>query len=257
MIKAIFFDIDGTLVSFKTHKIPAEVRRALDKLRAKGILLFTASGRHKATVNNLDGWVPDGHIGVNGGMCHIGDEIIYRNAIAQSDVDSLVEYLETDKRFPAIFIHDTKPMMNYIDDAAENIFKMLDFPIPPMCSLAEARLKPVYEVIAFFTPDEEKEIMRVMPGCVTTRWTEAFTDIVPRGSNKWVGISKVIERLGIAPEETMAFGDGGNDVEMLEGAGIGIAMGNASDEVKKYADYVTASVDDDGIVKALKHFGLL
>ena len=61
----------------------------------------------------------------------------------------------------------------------------------------------------------------------------------------------------LSPEETIAFGDGGNDISMLRFAGIGVAMGNAEDDVKASADYVTAGVDDDGIRKALSHFGLL
>lgn len=55
----------------------------------------------------------------------------------------------------------------------------------------------------------------------------------------------------------MTFGDGGNDINMLEHAGIGVAMGNASDRVKAAADYITSSVDDDGIINALKHFNIL
>ena len=58
-------------------------------------------------------------------------------------------------------------------------------------------------------------------------------------------------------EDTIAIGDGGNDVSMLGYAGIGIAMGNATDEVKAHADYVTTSVDEDGIYNALKHFNLI
>ena len=65
------------------------------------------------------------------------------------------------------------------------------------------------------------------------------------------------EKLGVSKEETMAFGDGGNDIGMLRHAGIGIAMGNAKDDVKASADYVTTSVDEDGIFKALKHFGVI
>ena len=61
-------------------------------------------------------------------------------------------------------------------------------------------------------------------------------------------------RFGIGIEETMAFGDGGNDVAMLRRAGIGVAMGNANDAVKSQADYVTTSVDEDGVLRALQHF---
>ena len=71
------------------------------------------------------------------------------------------------------------------------------------------------------------------------------------------GIQEYLDRLGISVRETMAFGDGHNDIEMLRFAGIGVAMGNASDEVKGAADYVTDSVDEDGIALALQHFGLI
>ena len=74
--------------------------------------------------------------------------------------------------------------------------------------------------------------MSVLPHCEATRWNPLFADVVPRGSSKAVGIDKIIEHYGISLHETMAFGDGGNDMAMLRHAGIGVAMGNAGDEVK-------------------------
>jgi len=67
----------------------------------------------------------------------------------------------------------------------------------------------------------------------------------------------MLDYFGISLEESMAFGDGGNDVLMLKHVGIGVVMGNAEDEVKLAADYVTDSVDEDGIEKALRHFGVI
>ena len=99
--------------------------------------------------------------------------------------------------------------------------------------------------------------MATMPHCEATRWNPYFADVVPQGSSKAVGIDRVIEHYGIRPDETIAFGDGGNDIAMLRHAGIGVAMDNAEDDVKQAADYVTASVDDDGVRKALLHFGLI
>ena len=66
-----------------------------------------------------------------------------------------------------------------------------------------------------------------------------------------------ISRSDMKLEETMAFGDGGNDISMLRHAAIGIAMGQAKEDVKAAADYVTASIDEDGISKAMKHFGII
>ena len=67
----------------------------------------------------------------------------------------------------------------------------------------------------------------------------------------------ILEHYGYTKEECMAFGDGGNDKTMLEYAGIGVAMGNAVDEVKEIADYITLSANDDGVYAALKHFDLI
>jgi len=77
------------------------------------------------------------------------------------------------------------------------------------------------------------------------------TYCIAKGTNKATGIDEICKYYGIDISETMAFGDGGNDIAMLKHAGVGVAMGNASDEVKGYADMITDSVDDDGIAKIL------
>ena len=78
-----------------------------------------------------------------------------------------------------------------------------------------------------------------------------------KGNTKQKGIDEIIRHFGIRLEETMAFGDGGNDVSMLRHAAIGVAMGNAVDEVKEHANYITTSVDENGIANALKHFSII
>ena len=72
-----------------------------------------------------------------------------------------------------------------------------------------------------------------------------------------MGVRAAMERYGLAPEEVMAFGDGENDITMLALAGTGVAMGNGDEAVKAMADYVTDTVDNGGVSKALRHFGLL
>ena len=89
------------------------------------------------------------------------------------------------------------------------------------------------------------------------RWHPLFTDLIPEGSSKAVGIECLLKHFGIRREETMAFGDGANDIEMLDYVGTGVAMGNAADIVKAHADYVTDSSDDDGIANALTRLGII
>ena len=134
---------------------------------------------------------------------------------------------------------------------------MLNFPPQPIRPLRESLVQDVYQLIAFFTEGQQERIMSVLPNCEATRWNPLFADVVPKGSNKAIGIDQMILHYGISLDETMAFGDGGNDLAMLRHAAIGVAMGNSVDEVREGADYVTTSVDEDGIYNALKHYGII
>lgn len=154
-----------------------------------------------------------------------------------------------------------KTMLSFVESRTEAIgelLRMIDLPMPPLKNLNEVLREDVYQLLAFFTPEQEKRVMSsALIHCEATRWTTLFADVVPAGGSKRVGMEKILEYFGILREESIAFGDGGNDVPMLEYAGIGVAMGNASEEVARSADFVTRSVDEDGVVHALRHFGLL
>ena len=89
------------------------------------------------------------------------------------------------------------------------------------------------------------------------RWHPLFADIIARGNSKSHGIDQMLAYYGIDLKDTMAFGDGGNDIPMLKHVGMGIAMGNAAPHIQAAADYITTSVDEEGIMKALKHFHIL
>ena len=115
----------------------------------------------------------------------------------------------------------------------------------------------ILQLTPFFPADYEPELLARMPQCVSGRWHPEFTDITANGADKGKGIVAMASHEGFDPSRTMAFGDGGNDSSMILQAGIGIAMGNAIDALKEQADYVTTSVDDDGILHALRHFNVI
>ena len=100
----------------------------------------------------------------------------------------------------------------------------------------------------------EQQIMPYLTGSISCRWYPAFADVTAKNANKGNGLLDMIAHQGIHIEETMAFGDGGNDISIIEKAGIGIAMGNANQILKSHADYITSSVDENGIYNALQHF---
>lgn len=96
MTKALFFDIDGTLVSFRTHEIPASAVEALSAAKAKGHRIFIATGRPRVIINNLgplqERGLIDGYVTMNGAYCFVGDEVIYKSAIPTDDVRTLTGY---------------------------------------------------------------------------------------------------------------------------------------------------------------------
>lgn len=258
MIKAVFFDIDGTLVSFETHEVSASTRKAITELRNKGIKVFIATGRHLKAIDNLGDLEFDGYITLNGSYCFAGkNQVIYKHSIVKEDLEILLDYMEREHSFPCMFVREQDMVINYINERAVQLFELLNFPNPPVGDLRKALEEDVFQLIAFFTPEEEVKVMKLMPNCEATRWTPMFTDVVPFGSSKRIGIDNVIAHYGISIDETMAFGDGGNDISMLKHVGIGVAMGNAKDDVKEVADYVTTSVDDDGVANALNLLGVL
>ena len=244
MTKALFFDIDGTLVSFETHRIPSSTIEALEAAHAKGLKIFIATGRPKAIINNLselqDRNLIDGYITMNGAYCFVGEQVIYKSAIPQEEVKAMAAFCEK-KGVPCIFVEEHHISVCQPDDMVKKIF--YDF--------------LHVNVIPIITEEEEKEIRPSIPTCEIGRWYPSFADITAKGDTKQKGIDEIIRYFGIKLEETMAFGDGGNDITMLRHAAIGVAMGQAKEDVKAAADYVTAPIDEDGISKAMKHFGII
>ena len=111
--------------------------------------------------------------------------------------------------------------------------------------------------MTFLDKEHEHLLLDRAPHLKTTRWHPHFLDVIPPTGGKDRGLDAILDHFGIPLEESMAFGDGENDLSMLVHAGIGVAMGTASDMVKAQADYAAPSVDEDGVARALEHFGLL
>lgn len=273
MIKAIFFDIDGTLVSFNTHKVPDSAREALVRLREKGIKTFIASGRHIASINNLPDLLFDGFVLINGTLAMTcpeggatavqmadpmleGRTVVYRKPIPTEDIYSWLEFLKQES-LSTVLVYEEDLTLNYINKEMSEIMDLLNFPKPEPGDLEALRDKKIYQIITTFTNEDEARIMTHLPHCKTTRWHPLFTDIINRDASKGLGIQALLDHYGWKREEIMAFGDGGNDIEMLDMAGLSVVLGNATDDVKAHGDFITDSVDDDGVSKALKHFELI
>ncbi len=262
MTKAIFFDIDGTLVSFETHGIPASTVEAIAAARAHGVKVFIATGRPEILINNLDALqsrgLIDGYVTMNGGYCFVGNEVIYKSAIPANEARVLLDYC-TARLIPCVVVGERDICVCHSDDRVRSIFYeyLHAAPIPEVSPDEALRNRAAFQMTPFITENQEAELHPHIPHCEVGRWHPAFADVTALGNTKQLGIDQICRHFGIDVADTMAIGDGGNDIPMLRHAGIGIAMGNANDTVKAAADYVTDPVDRDGIAKALQHFGLV
>ena len=115
----------------------------------------------------------------------------------------------------------------------------------------------IYQMMVAATKNQEPMILKDLNHTTCTRWHPDAMDIIPATGGKGIGTKKILEYFGFSADEAMAFGDGGNDKDMLETVGCGIAMGNAVESVKQVANYVTKPVSEDGVYWALKHFNLI
>ena len=129
--------------------------------------------------------------------------------------------------------------------------------VPAVRDISDLENRRIYQVIPFVNEEEEEELLRQMPHCRTKRWGDAVVDLMSRSGGKENGIRALCAAIGITTEETIAFGDADNDLEMLQLAGIGVAMGNALPQVRACADMVTDTVENDGIAHALQKLKLI
>lgn len=257
---ALFFDIDGTLVSFNTHDIPASTIRALTEAKANGSQVYIATGRPPMIITNLGAieHLIDGYITINGALCYIGDELICYRPIDKEDVMTCVEDSKA-KGYGLIVVGRDKAAVLDPTGSVDRIFcqylnvKLYDTLSP----LEEILQQDVLQLTAFFDSAYEQEMLARMPHCISGRWHPEFTDITSIDADKGKGILAIARHKGFDASRTIAFGDGGNDLSMILQAGIGVAMGNATDSLKQHADYITTSVDDDGILNALLHLNLM
>lgn len=257
---ALFFDIDGTLVSFNTHEIPPSTIFALTQAKTNGSRVYIATGRPPLIITNLKAieHLIDGYVTTNGALCYVGDELVCCQAIPKKDVLTCVEDAKA-KGYSLIVVGRQDVAVYDPTGDVERIFHQMlavnEF--AKAIPLEEVLRQDILQLTPFFRSDYEPELLARIPQCVSGRWHPEFTDITANGADKGKGIVAMARHEGFDPNRTIAFGDGGNDTSMILQAGIGIAMGNAIDELKERADYVTTTVDDDGILNALRHFNVI
>ncbi|MBO7429641.1 MAG: Cof-type HAD-IIB family hydrolase [Spirochaetia bacterium] len=255
-IKAVFFDVDGTLLSHTTKSVPKSTRDAIFALQHRKIKAIVCTGRDIGAYAKLPmGDIHfDGYLTLNGNLLMDSRRKIYAGIpIDKGDMEVLAQTFRA-KKIPFALIARDRVYINYVD---ETVIKTQDSQMSAIPKVGKYNGEKIYQILAFVPEHEQHILSSILDDCKINSWNDTGIDIIPANGGKDVGIRKYMELHKLDSSQIMAFGDSENDIEMLKLAGIGVAMGNATDDVKAVADYVTASVDEDGIKKALMHFGLI
>ena len=255
-IKVVFFDIDGTLLSQRTGAVPESTKESIRKLQEKGIECVIATGRDMNEIRKLPVMdIPfDAYLTLNGNICLDKDEKMFAgNEIDPGEVEILVQIFKAGK-IPFVLIGAEKRYINYVDDTVIKTQLSTNGTIP---DIGEYNGEKIYQCLAFVDGDIRNKLENMLDKCRITSWNETGLDIIAQTGGKDAGIHKYLEYKDLNRSQTMAFGDGENDRSMLRCVGIGVAMGNGKEDLKKEATYVTADIDDDGIMKALQHYDLI
>lgn len=257
-IKIIFFDIDGTLKSFHNDGLTPGVIQALRQVQQRGIKIFIATGRAPYMMPRFDGVNFDGYLCFNGGYSYTKERVLYHNALDKQDIEQLIHNAKI--MGEDVLVAGVKEMSaTGLNKALEDYMSFAKLKITNYGDkhLQNVLDHDVYQLMVGTKEEQDAELLKGIKNLKVTRWWDSACDIVDKDCSKSQGISHVLEAYGYDRENVMAFGDGGNDMDMLAYAGMGVAMGNAKEKVKACANYVTDSVDDDGVVTALKHFHII
>ena len=254
--KIAFFDIDGTLLPIGKGKPSKNTVFALNRLKERGVILCMATGRSVLTMPKLEGISFDVFMVFNGSYCFDKDKDIFRCPIPQEDVFQILSNARRMDR--AIVIGtDSYTVANGMDADLELYFSFGGIDVPVVEDFEDRCFDEIYQIMLSCREEEYEEILRGTTGTAIAAWWDRAVDIIPAASGKGVAVENVIKYFGLSPEEAVAFGDGGNDIEMFKSVGTGVAMGNALDSVKAAADVVCGSVDEDGVYWYCVENGLL
>ncbi|VEF48562.1 Cof-like hydrolase [Bacillus freudenreichii] len=251
----MFFDIDGTLLD-EEKNLPASAKEAIHTLQKNGIYTAIATGRAPFMISSLlEELNIDSYVCFNGQYVVFENKLIYANPINTGVLESIQQ---TANKHGHALVYMNELTLKTNTKHNDRIQKSLG-----TLKLAYPQYDPeffidreIYQAL-LFTKENEADYLSTFDDVSFIRWHEYSLDIVPKGGSKARGIEELIGRLGMNMNEVYAFGDGLNDIEMLQEVGTGVAMGNAHDIVKEHADIVTTNVEHDGLVKGLKEVGLL
>lgn len=256
MKSMICFDVDGTLIDFETHQMSKQTLSTLHQLQANGHKVIIATGRSMMLLKlsgllELFKW--DGVV-ANNGQCAYDEkhQPLFIDAMSPESVDRVVKICKQEN---LQYCFETESSWFYegeVTPIMKEVHQMFQEALPPV---GKYENQTIVMMLVYAPLDYNYALFEAIEDIYVAKGVIAYADLGLKGSNKASGIERLKQYLKM--EHVIAFGDGNNDLEMIECANIGIAMGNATVELKEKADYITLDCNQEGITAACQHFGLI
>ncbi|MFJ7733194.1 Cof-type HAD-IIB family hydrolase [Lysinibacillus sp. NPDC097231] len=254
--KIVFFDVDGTLVNYEDGCIEESTRKAIQQLKNKGIRIVAATGRPLSMCQDLRKIGIETFITANGAYVKHQDQVIHKISIAADIVQKVKAFADDNKQSLSFFTEQLS--MNSVKEPAtlkamQETLSLLEFP-----AINEDILKQEVYLMCLYVDEEiEKKYTSQFPQLLFKRWHPYITNVLQHDISKSIAVQAVLDYFKLTPQEALAFGDGDNDIDMLEQVGFGVAMGNGSEALKNVANFITKKSTEGGIDYALRELQII
>ena len=246
-IKIAFFDIDGTLIDMQTKKITDKMVETLRRLQESGIIICIATGRAPAELPKIEGVDFDAFLTYNGSYCYTNEgQTIFSNPIRSEDVRTILRNA-TGLGRPVMLATKDRLAANGREKDLVDYAAIAKIEVKVADDFDELLNETIYQLMVGGREDSHAALLKDVHNAKIAAWWDRAMDIIPADGGKGIGVEKMLEYYHLDKSEAIAFGDGNNDIEMLNAVGTGVAMLNGSEKLKAIATTVCGSCAEDGI----------
>lgn len=249
-----FFDLDGTLLDHQS-KITTEVKNAINSLKQNNVLPVIATGRTLIEVEAImDASGIDSAIVMNGQFIQVNGEKLYSNEFSYDECKEMHEFTQS-QGHELSFYNEKKIWCTAINQTVIDCYEFIHTNLPST-DMSLLGKEPV-NMLLVLSKEGDESYLEHFPQLTFYRNGPYSIDVVRKDVSKGSGVKILLDSLGLANIPTYAFGDGLNDIALFEACEHKIAMGNARDQLKELATFITKKNTDGGIAHALKHYQLI